>query len=107
MGDRDRGAAEIDAVDQNAGDRAVHDADTVRPARPRDHDDDRHQPHHAGHADREIGQRLGAVEHVFGADEAGAPQHDKDRRRRARGKFFEVAGHWAKEKASRISMAGK
>ena len=28
---------------------------------------------------------------VFGGDEAGAPEHDKNRRRRARGQFFKVA----------------
>ena len=45
------------------------------------------------HADCKIGQRLGAVQHVLGADKSGAPEHDENRRRRARGNFFEVAGH--------------
>ena len=90
MRDRNRRAAEIESVHQNAGDGAVGDADTIRPFRPRDRHDDRHQPHHDRHADREIGQRLGVVEHVFGADEAGAPEHDEHRRRRARGRFFRV-----------------
>jgi hypothetical protein len=93
MRDRDCRAAEIDSMHQNAGDGAVRNADAIRPAWPRDRHDNRHQSHDAGHADREIGQRLGAVQHVFGADEAGAPEHDKDRRRRARGNFFEVASH--------------
>ncbi len=39
MRDRDRGAAEIEAVHQNAGDGAVEDADPIRPAGPRDRDD--------------------------------------------------------------------
>ena len=65
----------------------------IRPFRPRDRDDDRHQPDHQGHADGEIGQRLGVVQHVFGADKAGAPEHDENRRRRARGKIFEIMIH--------------
>ncbi len=50
-------------------------------------------PTTSSHADREIGQRLGAVQHVFGGDKAGAPEHDKNRRRRARGKVFKVFFH--------------
>jgi hypothetical protein len=51
---------------------------------PRNRDDHSHQEHHKRHADREIGQRIGIVHHVFGGDEAGAPQHDENRRHRAR-----------------------
>ncbi len=91
MRDRDRGAAEIEAVHQEAGDDAVADARAIRPWRPRDRDDDRHQRHHQRHADGEIGQRLGVAQHVFGADEAGAPEHDENRRRRARGEIFKVS----------------
>jgi hypothetical protein len=33
------------------------------------------------------------VQHVFGADKAGTPEHDEKRRRRARGKFRNVTIH--------------
>jgi len=78
---------------QNARDDAVADARPIWPLRPRNRDNDRHQPDHQSHPDREIGQRLGIVQHVFGADKAGTPEHDKNRRRRARGKFFKVLMH--------------
>ncbi len=93
MRDRDRGAAEIKPVHQKTRNHAVGDADPVRPFRPRDRGDHRHQADHQRHADGEIGQRLGIVDDVFGADEAGTPEHDKNRRRRARGKFFNVLIH--------------
>jgi len=38
MRDRNRGAAEIKTVHQDAGDGAVRDADAIRPARTRDHE---------------------------------------------------------------------
>jgi hypothetical protein len=88
MRDRDRGAAEIEPVHQNSGNDAVGNADAIRPFRPSDGGNHRHQSDHHRHADREIGQRLGAGQHVFGSDEAGTPEHDKDRRRRARGKIL-------------------
>jgi len=69
-------------------DNAVCDADAIRPLRPRDRGDDRHQSHHEGHADREVGQRLGAVQHIFGGDKAGTPEHDENRRRAARAARF-------------------
>jgi hypothetical protein len=46
-----------------------------------------------GHPDRETGQRVGIVHHVFGGDKTGTPQHDKYRRRRAFGKIFKVTVH--------------
>jgi hypothetical protein len=59
----------------------------------RDRNDDRHQAHHERHADREVREGLRIPQHIFGADESSAPEHDENRRRRARGNFFEVAGH--------------
>jgi len=39
---------------------------------------------------------LGEDQHqVFGADKAGTPEHDKNRRRRPRGKNFKVLAHLA------------
>jgi len=73
---------------QNARNDAVANADTIRPFRPCDCDDNGHQPNHHRHADCEIGQRLGVVQDVFGSNKAGAPEHDKNRRRRARRKFL-------------------
>ena len=93
MRDRDRGSAEVKSVHQNSRDNAVGDARPIRPWRPRDRNDDCHQHNHHGHADGEIGQRLGVAQHVFGGDKAGAPEHDKNRRRRARGQFFKVFAH--------------
>src|SRR6266481_2931952 len=93
MRDRDRGPAQIKSVHQNAGDNTVANARPIWPFRPRNRDDDRHQPDHQSHPDREIGQRLGVVQHVFGADKAGTPEHDKNRRRRARGNPFKVLMH--------------
>ena len=93
MRDRDRGAAQIEPVHQKPGDDAVGDADPVGPFRPRDRGDHRHQADHQRHADSEIGQRLGIVHDVFGGDETGTPEHDKNRRRRARGKIFNVMIH--------------
>jgi hypothetical protein len=55
MRDRDRGAPEIKSVHQNAGNDTVDNADAIRPLRPRDRDNDRHQNDHHRHADREIG----------------------------------------------------
>jgi hypothetical protein len=72
---------------QNARDDAVGYAGTVRPSRPSDRDDNSHQPNHERHADREIGQRFGIVQDIFSGDKAGTPEHDKNRRRRARGKM--------------------
>jgi|GEM_PF-2219496 len=93
MRDRNRGAAEIKAVHQNAGHRAVEDLGAVQPFRPRDRGDHRHHDHHERHADRQIGQRFGAAEGVFGADEAGAPQHHKDRRGETSGRFLVALVH--------------
>jgi len=59
----------------------------------RGRNDDRHQSHHARHANGEIGERLGIVQHIFGTDEAGTPEHDENRRRRTRGSFLEVLVH--------------
>jgi len=78
---------------QKAGNHAVAYTGAARPSRPCDGDDDRHQRDHHGHADREIGQRLGISQHIFGGDKAGAPEHHKDRRRRARGKIFKALIH--------------
>ena len=43
------------------------------------------------HTHREISERLGPIQHIFGADKAGAPKHHKDRRRSATGHRFECA----------------
>ena len=104
QGDRDRRAAEIEAVHQNAGDDTVADSAAIRPDRANDGADDRHQHHHNRHADREIGQRIGIVNDVFGADEAGAPEHDENRRRRACGEFVEVLGHLPRTTAQSCAM---
>ena len=88
MRDRDRGAAQIKSMHQNGRDDAVGYADTVRPSRPGNRDNNCHQSDHQHHADREIGQRFRVVQDVFGGDEAGTPEHDKNRRRRARGKML-------------------
>src|SRR5882757_4338634 len=93
MRDRDRGPAQIKSMHQNARDNTVANARPIWPWRPRNRDNDRHQPDHQSHPDREIGKRLGVVQHIFGADKAGTPEHDKNRRRRARGQFFEVSVH--------------
>ena len=91
--DRDRRAAEVNPVYQNAGDDAVPDLDTVRPRRPGDGANDAHQHHDDRHADRQIRQGIGIVDNVFGTDEASAPQQDENRRRRAGGEFVEVRSH--------------
>src|SRR6266481_2004896 len=93
MRDRNRGPAQIKSVHQNAGDNTVANARPIWPFRPHNRDDDRHQPDHQSHPNREIGQRLGVVQHVFGADKTGTPEHDKNRRRRARGNLFKVLTH--------------
>jgi len=73
---------------QDARDDAVGNANTVRPFRPCDRDDNGHQPNHHRHADCKIGQRFRIMQDVFGGNKAGTPEHDKDRRRRARGKML-------------------
>ena len=88
MRDRDRSTAEVKPVYQNARDRTMYDADPVGPLRSRDPGDDRHQADHQRHADGEIGQRIGIMYDIFGGDESGTPEHDKNRRRRARGKIL-------------------
>src|ERR1700722_17106086 len=93
MRDRDCGAAEIKSMHQQPCDDAVSNPGAIRPLRPCDRDDDSHQSHHHGHPDRQIGQRLGAAQRVFGGDKAGTPQHDKNRRRRARGKTLKITIH--------------
>ena len=93
MRDRYRRAAEIEAVHQKTRDDAVANARPVRPFRARDRGDDCHQYDHQGHADCEIGEGLGIVQHIFGADKAGAPEHDENRRRRARSKILEIMTH--------------
>jgi hypothetical protein len=71
--DRNRRAAEIEAVHENAGDDAVADLAAVWPGRADDGADERHQHHHDRHADRQKRQRVGIADHVFGGDKAGAP----------------------------------
>ncbi len=93
MRDRNGRAAEIEAVDEDAGNGAVRDADTVRPFRSRNRRDDRHQADHDRHADGEIGQGIGVVDDVFGADESGAPEHDEQDRRGACGQGFLIMVH--------------
>jgi hypothetical protein len=88
MRDGDSGAAQIKSVHQDARDHAVGHAHTVRPSRPSDCDDNGHQPNHHRHADCKIGQRFRIVQDVFGSNKAGTPEHDKDHRRRPRGKFL-------------------
>jgi hypothetical protein len=78
---------------QKSRDRAVGDAYAIRPLRPRDRDNNGHQRHHHGHANREIAQRLGVIQRVFGGNKTGTPEHDKNRRRRARGKILEIMIH--------------
>ena len=78
---------------QNAGDGAVPDLDAVRPCRPGDGADDGHQANHNRHADRQIGQGIGIVDDILGADEASAPQQDENRRRRAGGEFVKIFCH--------------
>jgi hypothetical protein len=78
---------------QNARDDAVPDLGAIRPERPDDGANDRHQHHDKRHADRQVGQGIGVVDNIFGADEAGAPQQDENRRRRAGGEFVKVRGH--------------
>jgi hypothetical protein len=56
-------------------------------------DNDSHDRHRQRHPNRQIGQRLGAPEHVFGADESSAPQHDENHRRRARRKSLKITIH--------------
>ena len=93
MRDRDRGAAKIEAMDKYAGDRAVREARAIRPFRPRNRRDDRHQADHDRHADGEISQGIGIVDDVFGADESGAPEHDEQDRCRAGGQGFLIMVH--------------
>jgi len=104
MRNRDRSAAEIEPVHQNTRHRAMGDADAIGPSRPRDHDNYRHQGDHQRHPDREIGQGVGIVHDVFRGDEAGAPQHDENRRRRARGKLFKITIHLRKRSARSYAM---
>jgi len=93
MRDRNRSPAQIKSVHQNSCDHAVANACAIRPSRPCYRNDDRHHRHHERHADGQIGQRIGAVEHVFCCDEARAPEHNKNRRRRASGQSFKVFAH--------------
>ncbi len=93
MRDRDRSAAKIEPVHEDAGNRAVKHAGAVRPFRPRDRNDDPHQQNHDRHADREIAEGIGVVDDVFGGDEARAPEHDKHRGRRTRGEFLRFIFH--------------
>ena len=55
MRDRDRGPAQIKSMHQNARDNTVANARPIWPWRPRNRDNDRHQPDHQSHPDREIG----------------------------------------------------
>jgi hypothetical protein len=88
MRDGDSSAAQIKSMHQDARDHAVDYAHTIRPSRPSDRDDNGHQPNHYRHADRQIDQRFRILQDVFGSNKAGTPEHDKNRRRRARGKIL-------------------
>jgi hypothetical protein len=71
---RQHRAGEIEPLNQKAGDDIVPDTGTIRPCRSRQRDDQTHDRGCHDHPHGEIGQRLRAVQHILGADEAGAPQ---------------------------------
>jgi hypothetical protein len=82
MGNRHRRAAEIDAMNQDAGDDAVQDTRAIRPRGPRDRGEYTQQNHHQRHPQRLHREGLCALQRVFRADEACAPQQHEHCRRR-------------------------
>jgi len=79
MLDRDEDAAEIDGMDQHAGNADVQPLLWIsRPRRAGRQRDERHQRDDEAVAGEQKGQRFGVRQAVLGADEAGAPEEDEE-----------------------------